>query len=301
MSLYLKLNNNSLEFEYTDLHYNLYRYVLLSSDPFVINYMNKDVSKAYHFIHGNKYEVEKHDDYVIIKYDEPIILKYKLQMVNKSSNDEKLNLILKKMNGLETEITRLKQRANDFDEQLENGVVLSGFEGGIIDKNETILMLNYYNDHLFGGHCHIDINSIPKLDRNGHLHMNGYKFNNFFGSTLKPLKYLKNIRMLLYCQVERVYNDCNPEKGIIDESEFKYISFLENLEVIHLFKFSQITNLDFLENCKKLREIVIWNFPNLTNIDKLKQLPKLSKLKLEECPKIINMDGFSSSITILKK
>ena len=148
MSFKVELISNELSFEVTDSHYNLYRIRLTKNDPFIMNYMSSDIKAHYDLIKSLKPNISFNENCAIIEYNKPINLKYKLQMVNKSNNDEKLNLILQKMFSFENEITELKNRATDLESQLENGVVLPGYNGGIIDINENVLMLNYFSHQL---------------------------------------------------------------------------------------------------------------------------------------------------------
>ena len=306
MSLKIELVSNEISFEVTDSHYNLYRFRLTQSDPFIMNYMSSDINSFYNFIKDMQANISYTENSAIVEYNKPISLKYKLPMVNKSNNDEKLNLILKKLSLFENEIQDLKDRSTELESQLENGVVLPGYNGGIIDINETVLMLNYYNHPLL-----VDNNSEVKITNDNkfikhhsHIHhIQKYKMNNFNGRSLKPLKYLKNLRILFYTNNEFDYNT---NIGIVksfyevDSSEFNNLSYLQSLEVIYLEKFNNIKDLNFLASLNNLKCIKIRDCPNLSSIDSIKELPLLKELVLTNCPKVINTIGFGSQVTITK-
>ena len=121
MSLKIELVSNEISFEVTDSHYNLYRFRLTQSDPFIMNYMSSDINSFYNFIKDMQANISYTENSAIVEYNKPISLKYKLPMVNKSNNDEKLNLILKKLSLFENEIQDLKDRSTELESQLENG------------------------------------------------------------------------------------------------------------------------------------------------------------------------------------
>lgn len=118
MSLKIELVSNEISFEVTDSHYNLYRFRVTQNDPFIMNYMSSDINSFYNFIKDMQAIISYTENSAIVEYNKPISLKYKLQMVNKSNNDEKLNLILKKLSLFETEIQDLKDRSSELESQL---------------------------------------------------------------------------------------------------------------------------------------------------------------------------------------
>jgi len=306
MNIIYNENTKSISLEYTDSHFNLYRLVINNNDPFILNYMNNNVKDLYNLLKENKHYIQVDTDSVILSYNKPVCLKYKLQMVNKSNNDEKLNLILKKLSLFENEIQDLKDRSTELETQLENGVVLPGYNGGIIDINETVLMLNYYNHPLL-----VDNNSEFKItegnkfniDSNQRQYIQKYKMNNFNGRSLKPLKYLKNLRILFYTNNEFDYNtNIGSVKSFyeVNSSEFNNLSYLQSLEVIYLENFNNIKDLNFLASLNNLKYIKIKNCLNLSSIDSIKELPLLKELVLTNCPKVINTIGFGSQVTITK-
>ena len=306
MSLKIELVSNEISFEVTDSHYNLYRFRLTQSDPFIMNYMSSDINSFYNFIKDMQANISYTENSAIVEYNKPISLKYKLQMVNKSNNDEKLNLILKKLSLFENEIQDLKDRSSELETQLENGVVLPGYNGGIIDINETVLMLNYYNHPLLvdnKSEFKFTENNKFNIDNHQYYYIQKYKMNNFNGRSLKPLKYLKNLRILFYTNNEFNYNT---NIGIVksfyevDSSEFNNLSYLQSLEVIYLENFNNIKDLNFLASLNNLKCIKIRDCPNLSSIDSIKELPLLEELVLTNCPKVINTIGFGSQVTITK-
>lgn len=308
MNISYNENIKNISLEYTDSHFNLYRLIINNNDPFVVNYMNNNIENLYNLLNENEYNIQVDIDNIILIYNKPLYLKYKLMMVNKSNNDEKLNLILKKLSLFENEIQDLKDRSTELESQLENGVVLPGYNGGIIDINETVLMLNYYNNSLKNGNTNSlkinnDNNYLLYNPREGGLYIQKYKMNNFNGRSLKPLKYLKNLKILFYTNNEFIYDtNIDSVKSFyeVDSSEFNNLSYLQSLEVIYLEKFNNIKDLNFLASLNNLKFIKIINCPNLSNIDSIKELPLLKELVLNNCPKVINTIGFGSQVTITK-
>jgi hypothetical protein len=302
------INNNgeSITLSYIDEGYNIYRYII-KNDAFVINFLNGNTSKMYDMLNKNDdYTVSINVGSVDIEYFKPVCLRYRLLMVNETSNNEKINLMLRNMASLDDRITDLSIRTDDLEEQLENGVVLPGYNGGIIDVNEQVLMLNYYTDSMFNNdanHQELCIHTIHKRGGTGGIEScKNFKFNNYNGKSLKPLKFLKHLKLLAY-RDSHVTHGFRGFKSLGSEmkyEEFRYIGCLEQLEAIILVSFTHMTDLDFMSKCLNLKYVSLANLTALSNIDGLKELPNLVHIHLMNCPKITKFDGFANSVTIEK-
>ena len=132
-------NDESITLSYIDEGYNIYRYVI-KNDAFVINFLNGNTSKMYDMLNKNDdYTVSINVGSVDIEYFKPVCLKYRLLMVNESSNDEKINMILKqlslmnetnflnKISLVDDKLTKLSTRIDELEDQLGNGIILPGY------------------------------------------------------------------------------------------------------------------------------------------------------------------------------
>jgi hypothetical protein len=314
-------NDESITLSYIDEGYNIYRYVI-KNDAFVINFLNGNTSKMYDMLNKNDdYTVSINVGSVDIEYFKPVCLKYRLLMVNESSNDEKINMILKqlslmnetnflnKISLVDDKLTKLSTRIDELEDQLGNGIILPGYNGGIIDVNEEILMLNFYTRSLFESTTDelklSDTNDVDyRFSGGGRTviasHCKNFKFNNFTGTSLKPLRYLQNLKILMYRNNSVTYSYLNSEASIptMKHEELLNISYLKKLECIRLVYFTELTDLDFLKKCENLKYVHLLNMHKLSNIDGLRSLPMLQNIRISSCHKI--KEDFVGNVKIEK-
>ena len=146
MKVSFQVNDNSILIKCVDTHFNIYKCLINQYDPFVATFCGKKLDKLHKILLNHV--IQEMDDHVILKVSEPVELQYILKK-EKFNESESFSLILGKIESMEERIRELEEQTeslelstSDLIEQLEEGVVLSGYAGGIIPKDITELFLN---------------------------------------------------------------------------------------------------------------------------------------------------------------
>jgi hypothetical protein len=243
------------------------------------------------------------DDHVILKVSEPVELQYILKK-EKYNESESFSLILGKIESMEERIRELKEQTeslelstSDLIEQLEEGVVLSGYAGGIIPKDTTELFLNV----VVGGNLSssIQFGSTDYLifskniasgyfsewgSSNNSLSFTNIFFNTqFVGKSIKPVSFLTNLQRFAI-------------HGRPDISDFSPLRKCTNLLEIY-FEKSGISNIDFVLDLEKLQTISFNVCSSLTKINQLTNCPSLQKIYIGGgTPQTCVIDSLSDKI-----
>ncbi len=138
--------------------------------------------------------------------------------------EKKLEIIesqIQSISELRNENSELKERIKNIEQQINCGVFLPGYLGGIIPINISALFLSYEKISVVN----------PSIK------------SNFYGDSIENLKYLQNLKILT---LSGFYNTCS--------WDFSYLKNIEKLEMIN-FTFSRGTPLDFIISQKTLIEL----------------------------------------------
>lgn len=283
MKVSFQVNDDSILIKCVDSHFNIYKCLINQYDPFVATFCGKKLVKLHAILQNHV--IQEMDDHVILKVSEPVELQYILKK-EKYNESESFSLILGKIESMEERIHELEEQTeslklstSDLIEQLEEGVVLSGYAGGIIPKDATELFLNV----VVGG----NLSSSIKLGLNDYLIFSkdmyvrdGYfiefgtqtscRFTNIFfntqfvGQSIKPVSFLTNLQRFAI-------------HGRPDISDFCPLRKCTNLLEIY-FEKSGISNIDFVLDLKKLTTISFNVCSSLTKINQLTNCPSLQTI-----------------------
>ena len=284
MKVSFQVNDNSILIKCVDTHFNIYKCLINQYDPFVATFCGKKLDKLHKILLNHV--IQEMDDHVILKVSEPVELQYILKK-EKFNESESFSLILGKIESMEERIRELEEQTeslelstSDLIEQLEEGVVLSGYAGGIIPKDATELFLNVVvggtktrtsgslgeNDYL--------IFSKEMYDWGGYFNEYGTQtsccFTNLFfntqfvGKSIKPVSFLTNLqRFAIHSRT--------------DISDFSPLRKCINLVSIYFFQ-SGVSNIDFVLDLKKLGTISFNFCSSLTKINQLTNCPSLQTI-----------------------
>jgi len=269
-----------------DEHFNVYRCEIEQSDPFVDNFCSRNLRKFEKIL--KNYKLEEQEDKIILKIEIPIELKYILRK-EKKPEGEALSMILGKLSNMEEEIIKLKSRTRNLEEQLENGVILPGYAGGVISKNTTELLLGVkkeYDNPDFRTTFH----SMTGQDKDNFYTNRGdvifYDFNNhdFSGKSIKAVSFLNelNIFALHYNQL------------VDDFSPLGNCPLLREL----YFNSCNISNIDFTRNLKFLQKISFVNCPKVRDLSPLLDCHLLQEIYFQNCNNIQHLPKFSKNVEI---
>ena len=264
MKVSFQVNDDSILIKCVDSHFNIYKCLINQYDPFVATFCGKKLVKLHAILQNHV--IQEMDDHVILKVSEPVELQYILKK-EKYNESESFSLILGKIESMEERIRELKEQTeslelstSDLIEQLEEGVVLSGYAGGIIPKDATELFLNVVvggnfqqrlglgtgfgsNDYLIFSK-NLSTNYSNEWGRNNDtsISFTNIFFNTqFVGKSIKPISFLTNLQRFAI-------------HGRPDISDFSPLRKCINLLEIYFFN-SEISNIDF----------VLGSFMNSTN------------------------------------
>ena len=225
----------------------------------------------------------------------------------KYNESESFSLILGKIESMEERIRELKEQTeslelstSDLIEQLEEGVVLSGYAGGIIPKDATELFLNVVvggnsqqksQQPCFGSTDYLifskklDVNNGKEWEQGvGSIPFTNIFFNTqFVGKSIKPVSFLTNLQRFAI-------------HGRPDISDFCPLRKCTNLLEIY-FEKSGISNIDFVLDLKKFTTISFNVCSSLTKINQLTNCPSLQKIYIGGgTPQTCIIDSLSDKI-----
>lgn len=282
MKVSFQVNDDSILIKCVDTHFNIYKCLINQYDPFVATFCGKKLDKLHKILLNHL--IQEMDDHVILKVSEPVELQYILKK-EKFNESESFSLILGKIESMEERICELEEQTESLElstseliEQLEQGVVLSGYAGGIIPKDTTELFLNVVvggnlsssiqfgsNDYLIFSK-NISINNITEWGQGvGSIPFTNIFFNTqFIGKSIKPVSFLENLQRFAI-------------HGRTDISDFSPLRKCTNLCGIYFFQ-SGISNIDFVLDLKKLTTISFNACSSLTKINQLTNCPSLQTI-----------------------
>ena len=287
MKVSFQVNDESILIKCVDSHFNIYKCLINHYDPFVATFCGKKLDKLNKILQNHV--IQEMDDHVILKVSEPVELQYILKK-EKFNESESFSMILGKIESMEERICELEEQTeslesstSDFIEQLEQGVVLSGYAGGIIPKDTTELFLNVVvggnsqqksqgsHGTSFGPADYLifskNLSSNPSIEwgQNTSLSFTNIFFNTqFIGKSIKSVSFLTNLqRFAIHSKM--------------DISNFSPLGKCINLTEIYFFQ-SSISNIDFVLELKKLGIISFNACSSLTKINQLTSCPSLKTI-----------------------
>lgn len=289
MTLTIHRNDERILIKYVDSSFNVFKHIINHYDKFVIDYFGGKLEKLEKILQN--YILEEMDNCVIFKIEEPLFIKYTLVKEN-TTRGESFGLVLSKINQLEKEISQLKIRTDCLEEQLENGVILPGYAGGVIPIDTTELLLGVKKDY-----NHPDFKKYPHpqtRDENmffdpyssHHYTLINVNNNEFRGITIKPVSFLSNLQIFAF-HYNQITTDFTPLAPCITLKEL-------------YFNTCNISNIEFVKNLKNLTIISFYNCPELSDLNPLLECPSLREITYSNCPKIFNLPSFPGSIKIVK-
>lgn len=284
MKVSFQVNDDSILIKCVDTHFNIYKCLINQYDPFVATFCGKKLDKLHKILLNHV--IQEMDDHVILKVSEPVELQYILKK-EKFNESESFSLILGKIESMEERIRELEEQTeslelstSDLIEQLEQGVVLSGYAGGIIPKDAIELFLNVVvggnsqqksqgshgtsfgtNDYLIFSK-NLSSNTSIEWGQNTSLSFTNIFFNTqFVGKSIKPVSFLTNLqRFAIHSRT--------------DISDFSPLRKCTNLLEIYFYQ-SSVSNIDFVLDLKKLGTISFNACSSLTKINQLTNCPSL--------------------------
>lgn len=300
MKVSFQVNDDSILIKCVDTHFNIYKCLINQYDPFVATFCGKKLDKLHKILQNHV--IQEMDDHVILKVSEPVELQYILKK-EKFNESESFSLILGKIESMEERICELEEQTeslelstSDLIEQLEQGVVLSGYAGGIIPKDATELFLNVVvggnlsssiqfgpNDYLIFSK-NISSGQINEWRQNISFSFTNVFFNTqFIGKSIKPVSFLTNLqRFAIHSRT--------------DISDFSPLRKCTNLQEIY-FEKSGISDIDFVLDLKKLHTISFNTCSSLTKINQLTNCPSLRTIYIGGgTPQTCVIDSLSDKI-----
>jgi hypothetical protein len=306
MKVSFQVNDDSILIKCVDSHFNIYKCLINQYDPFVATFCGKKLVKLHAILQNHL--IQEMDDHVILKVSEPVELQYILKK-EKYNESESFSLILGKIESMEERIHELEEQTeslklstSDLIEQLEEGVILSGYAGGIIPKDATELFLNVVvggnfqqrlglgtgfgsNDYLIFSK-NLSTNYSNEWGRNNDtsISFTNIFFNTqFVGKSIKPVSFLTNLQRFAI-------------HGRPDISDFSPLRKCTNLLEIY-FEKSGISNIDFVLDLKKLTTISFNSCSSLTKINQLTNCPSLQTIYIGGgTPQTCVIDSLSDKI-----
>ena len=286
MKVSFQVNDNSILIKCVDTHFNIYKCLINQYDPFVATFCGKKLDKLHKILLNHV--IQEMDDHVILKVSEPVELQYILKK-EKFNESESFSLILGKIESMEERICELEEQTeslesstSDLIEQLEEGVVLSGYAGGIIPKDTTELFLNVVvggnypqkqpaTAPTFGANDYLIFSkSISSNQINEWGHQTSLSFTNIFFNTQFIGKSIKSVSFLTNLQRFAIHSRT-------DISDFSPLKKCINLVSIYFFQ-SGVSNIDFVLDLKKLHTISFNFCSSLTKINQLTNCPSLQTI-----------------------
>jgi hypothetical protein len=286
-------NNTELLIEYIDEKFNTYKCLIDCNDTIISTFLQGDMIRLKNMLETNPQFEIKINDCVLTIYN-PIFIQYSLQLVqhNKSSDSDKINMLINEINKLKKKNEQLHQHIMNEHEQIKtelknqsnnivnNCVIFGSFNPGL-KPNTTPLFnihckninLKYINDPYSMGA--FDLSPLKMLNDllvlNLEIHQKPF-IENKDEHIYKPISYCKQLKqfalsnhMLHGDKMKHVLSD--PKLNIEDHQ-------------INLF------DLNFLQQLNNLIDIKIHYVYELHDINIIYELPELKNIQFYNCYKI---------------
>lgn len=290
MKLTFSTNEDRILIKYVDDHFNIYKCVVNQFDPFVSTFCGRNMGKMEKILKNNV--IQEMDDHVILKVDEPVELQYILKK-EKLPEGETFGMILGKIESIQEEIGKLQIRTSDLEEQLENGVILPGYAGGVIPKDTTELLLGVkieYNNPDFRkiGHQNSGNNKNTYYFpvSNGGYSNGNFNNNEFTGNSIKPVAFLSNLQVFAFH-----YNQ--------ETTDFTPLGKCIHLTELY-FNSCNVSSLEFVRSLKKLQKIFFHTCPQLKDLNPLLECPALQEVTYQSCAGVQSVPNFPGNVKITK-
>lgn len=302
VSYTLTRQTDSLLIKATDERFNCYKVAIGARDPFVVNFCQGNLDMLLQLLQDNASSivVEEHDNDVTFLLSKPIVLKYVLRKEKLDGGDHGA-MILGKISELVERLDVMDKRTQDLEEQLQYGVIIPGYAMGVVPVDTKELYMTF-GKWLFRGTSQFVRNVtggyVESAERasNRNIVCNY----NFEGTTLTPIKYLKNLKIFTF----GVRNASNATISRSDEcpvssEEFDVLANCKKLKSITIVG-TNIADMSWSSELKDLETICLSDSPNLTDIRPLLECPNLKSVDVTNCPGIHSIPNFPSSVTVTK-
>ena len=293
MKVTFQTNEDRILIKCVDDHFNIYKCVINQFDPFVSTFCSRNMGKMEKIL--KNYVIQEMDDHMILKVEDPVELQYILKK-EKLPEGETFAMIIGKLESIEEEIGKLQLRTSDLEEQLENGVILPGYAGGVIPKDTTELLLGVkieYNNPDFrrvgnpNGGTNKDHFRV-QMTNGGENYLLFHRVNNneFIGKSIKPVAFLSNLQVFAFH-----YNQ--------ETTDFTPLGKCTNLMELY-FNTCNVSSLEFVRTLKKLQKIFFHTCPQLKDLNPLMDCPALQEVTYQSCAGVILVPNFPGNIKITK-
>jgi len=238
------------------------------------------------------YVIQEMDDHMILKVEDPVELQYILKK-EKLPEGEAFAMIIGKLESIEEEIGKLQFRTSELEEQLENGVILPGYAGGVIPKDTTELLLGvkielHHTDFRRVAHPNSGNNKDTFYTswNNASTAFSRFNNNEFIGKSIKPVVFLSNLQVFAFH-----YNQ--------DVKDFTPLGKCIHLTELY-FNTCNVSSLEFVRSLKKLQKICFHTCPQLKDLNPLMDCPSLQEVTYQSCAGVQSVPNFPGNIKITK-
>jgi len=288
MKVTFSTNDDRILIKCVDDHFNIYKCVINQFDPFVSTFCSRNMGKMEKIL--KNYVIQEMDDHMILKVEDPVELQYILKK-EKLPEGEAFAMIIGKLESIEEEIGKLQFRTSELEEQLENGVILPGYAGGVIPKDSTELLLgvkeeNGNSDFKKTPHPHSTSNRNYFVTNGGSIYFPRFNNNEFIGKSIKPVAFLSNLQVFAFH-----YNQ--------DVKDFTQLGKCKNLMELY-FNTCNVSSLEFVRSLKKLQKICFHTCPQLKDLNPLMDCPSLQEVTYQSCAGVQSVPNFPGNIKITK-
>ncbi len=291
MKVTFTTNEDRILIKCVDEHFNIYKCVINQFDPFVSTFCSRNMGKMEKIL--KNYVIQEMDDHMILKVEDPVELQYILKK-EKLPEGETFAMIIGKLESIEEEIGKLQLRTSELEEQLENGVILPGYAGGVIQKDTTELLLGvkeervYHSDFKRIGHPNCSPNKDTYFIAGNQQNFDLCRINNneFIGNSIKPVSFLSNLQVFAFH-----YNQ--------DVKDFNPLGKCKNLMELY-FNTCNVSSLEFVRTLKKLQKICFHTCPQLKDLNPLMDCPALQEVTYQSCAGVLTVPNFPGNIKITK-
>jgi len=283
-------NNTELLIEYIDYKYNTYKCLIDGKDVIVSNFLKGDMCRLKNMLECNP-QFEVKIDSCLLTIHEPIFIQYSLPMViqNKTSETDKINMLINEINTLKEEIKNIKyENKLQLNNTVNNCVIFGSFITN--SKNSTIYMVNVNSSQVDLYYIRNKNNTIGLFD-------------------ITPLKIMNNIlkidlqiheKLLIKNENDCIYEPINHCKQLQElkinnalltggRSRMSQIISSPNNNIEHYNM--HLYNLNFLKGLNNLSKIFIQNIIELNNIEIIYKLPQLVSVILDNCHNIRSLEN----------
>lgn len=302
LSYTITRNDESLLIKAIDERFNCYKYVISIRDPFVINFCGGTLEMMETLLKDNKDNIvlQELEDEVSFILKKPINLKYKLHKEKLDGGDHGA-MILGKISELVERLDVMDKRTQDLEEQLQYGVIIPGYAMGVVPIDTKDLYMT------FGKWLFRSTSQFVRNVTGGYVESAERASNrnivcnyNFEGTTLTPIKYLRNLRIFTFgvCNANNVTFSRSDECPVSSE-EFAVLASCTKLKSITIVG-TNIADISWSSELKDLETICLSDSPNLTDIRPLLECPNLKSVNITNCPGIHSIPNFPSSVNVTK-